>query len=119
MLIIYNHLRKDSFFFNAKMHGAKVHRAKIHCAKIHCAKVHCAKVHRAKLQRDKNENAEVKGSKVQKYKLLQQGTMFIWPEMNNILDFGTLHFGIIKSSDDEVLIRIYLLASRNLHLSVY
>jgi hypothetical protein len=29
MLIIYNQLRKDSFFFNAKMHSAKVHSVKV------------------------------------------------------------------------------------------
>jgi hypothetical protein len=49
----------------------------------------------------------------------KKGIMFIWPERNNILDFGALHFGIIKSSDDKVVIRIYPLASRKSHLSVY
>jgi hypothetical protein len=61
----------------------------------------------------------VKGSKVQKYKLLQQGTMFIWPEMNDIPDFDALHFGIMKSNDDEVLMIIYFLASKKLHPFVY
>jgi hypothetical protein len=61
----------------------------------------------------------VKGYKVQKYKLLPQGAMFIWPERNNIPDFGALHFGIIKSSDGEVLIIIYILASKKLHSFVY
>jgi hypothetical protein len=37
----------------------------------------------------------------------------------NIPDFGALHFGIMKSSDDQVLIIIYVLALRKPHLSVY
>jgi hypothetical protein len=45
--------------------------------------------------------------------------MFIWPEWNNIPDFGALHFGIIKSDDDEVLMNIYILASKKLHPFVY
>jgi hypothetical protein len=64
----------------------------------------------------------VKGSKIakmQKYKPLQQGIMFIRPERINILDFGALHFGIIKSSDDGVLIIIYIFASRKPHPFVY
>jgi hypothetical protein len=87
MLTIYNQLRKNSFFFNAKMHSAKVQKCR--------------------------------SAKVQKYKLLQQGIMFIWSERINILDFDALHFRIIESSDDEVLIIIYILASKKLHPFVY
>jgi hypothetical protein len=61
----------------------------------------------------------VKGSKVQKYKLLRQETMFIWPERNTIPDFGALHFRIIKSDDDEIVIITYILASGNPQPFVY
>jgi hypothetical protein len=56
---------------------------------------------------------------VKKCKPLQQGIKFIWPERNNILDFWALHFRIIKSSEDKVLIIIYILASRKPHTGTF
>jgi hypothetical protein len=41
------------------------------------------------------------------------------PERNNILDFGALYFGIIKFSDDKVLIIIYILALKKPHPFFY
>jgi hypothetical protein len=68
-------------------------------------------MHSAELQREKNLKWQSEGFQSAKVQAIAT--------RNNILDFDALHFGIIKSSDDKVVIRIYLLASRKPHLSVY